>query len=184
MQGRRNWNALKGAILEGEEDAVKKALDSSGIDVNTPDPETGYTLLSLASLANKVEVAKLLLDRGANPLQRNRDQPTWRPRELANGAGMITLLNWAELAWETTGTANEKARAIAKAKREFEPQSRAFSELTVTQKIPPNVVRILLEMLKGVPPTSFAPAPPPKTTKGGRKTRARKTTRRQTRRKR
>jgi ankyrin repeat protein len=181
---RQNWNALKNAILEGDAEAVGKALESSGIDVNGLDPQTKYTPLSVASVANKVKIAELLLERGANPLQRNGSEPTWSPRQFANGADMITLLSWAELAWGDTGTANEKARAVAKARREFASQSRAFSELSVTKKLPPDAVRVLLEMLTGKSPNSFGPAPPPKTTNGGRKTRARKTRHRQTRRRR
>ena len=68
-------NDLPGAVFIGDLAAVKRAL-TDGVDPNAQDPQSGSTMLSIASLMGHTEVVALLLERGAEVNAKNRDGGT------------------------------------------------------------------------------------------------------------
>jgi hypothetical protein len=69
---------------------IAEALLARGVDVNHAVVETGFTALMMASSADAVDVAALLLRHGADPAKRNRWGKT--AAELAHSARMKDLL--------------------------------------------------------------------------------------------
>lgn len=63
------------ACAAGDRDVVQRLLDD-GADVNAPDPVLSVTPLSYATIFGRDEVAKLLLQRGADAKRANRDGGT------------------------------------------------------------------------------------------------------------
>lgn len=81
------------AVKNNDIAAVAKALDS-GVDPNVYNG-SGQTALHVAALNNAVDVALLLIDRGANPLLGKQDEPERTPLEEAvsfNKPEMVDLL--------------------------------------------------------------------------------------------
>ena len=68
-------NDLPGAVFIGDLAAVKRAL-TDGADPNAQDPQSGSTVLSIASLMGHTEVVGLLLERGADVNAKSRDGGT------------------------------------------------------------------------------------------------------------
>lgn len=68
-------NDLPGAVFIGDLAAVKRAL-TDGADPNAQDPQSGSTVLSIASLMGHTEVVALLLERGADVNAKSRDGGT------------------------------------------------------------------------------------------------------------
>ncbi|MYH79961.1 hypothetical protein F4141_04530 [Candidatus Poribacteria bacterium] len=68
-------NDLPGAVFIGDLAAVKRAL-TDGADPNVQDPQSGSTILSIASLMGHTEVVALLLERGADVNAKSRDGGT------------------------------------------------------------------------------------------------------------
>ena len=63
------------AAFNGKLEFVKKAIEK-GIDVNSRNPESGDSLLSIAALMGHTDIVDFLLDKGADINARNRDQGT------------------------------------------------------------------------------------------------------------
>ena len=68
-------NDLPGAVFIGDLAAVKRAL-TDGADPNAQDPQSGSTVLSIASLMGHTEVVGLLLEHGADVNAKSRDGGT------------------------------------------------------------------------------------------------------------
>ena len=68
-------NDLPGAVFIGDLATVKRAL-TDGADPNAQDPQSGSTMLSIASLMGHTEVVALLLERGADVNAKSRDGGT------------------------------------------------------------------------------------------------------------
>lgn len=68
-------NDLPGAVFIGDLASVKRAL-TDGADPNAQDPQSGSTMLSIASLMGHTEVVALLLERGADVNAKSRDGGT------------------------------------------------------------------------------------------------------------
>jgi len=68
-------NDLPGAVFIGDLAAVKRAL-TDGADPNAQDPQSGSTVLSIASLMGHTEIVALLLERGADVNAKSRDGGT------------------------------------------------------------------------------------------------------------
>ncbi|WP_163710151.1 acyltransferase family protein [Mangrovibacterium lignilyticum] len=67
--------SIHAAVISGNLDAVKQ-LVNQGIDINLTEPEGGSTPLILAALFNKPDIAKFLIDNGADLNFRNNDGST------------------------------------------------------------------------------------------------------------
>ncbi|MCY3740848.1 MAG: CotH kinase family protein [Candidatus Poribacteria bacterium] len=68
-------NDLPGAVFIGDLAAIKRAL-TDGADPNVQDPQSGSTMLSIASLMGHTEVVALLLEHGADVNAKSRDGGT------------------------------------------------------------------------------------------------------------
>ena len=68
-------NALCNAVRSGNLRAVKEQL-TNGIDINAKDSEFGVTALAWAVLLNDMEIAKFLIEKGADVNMKNRDGST------------------------------------------------------------------------------------------------------------
>ena len=64
------------AVLTNNLEALKASLTSSDVDLNQLDPQTGASILSLASITGDGQIAEVLLEAGANPNLLNRDGGT------------------------------------------------------------------------------------------------------------
>ena len=68
-------NALCDAVRSGDLRAVKKQL-ANGVDINAGDSEFGVTALSWAALGDDTEIAKFLIEEGADVNAKSRDGST------------------------------------------------------------------------------------------------------------
>ena len=68
-------NALCDAVRSGDLQTVKEQL-AGGVDINGGDSEFGVTALSWAALLDDTEIAKLLIEKGADVNAKNRDGST------------------------------------------------------------------------------------------------------------
>ena len=68
-------NALCNAVRNGDRRAVKEQL-AKGVDINGGDREFGVTALSWAALLNDTEIAKFLIEKGADVNMKSRDGST------------------------------------------------------------------------------------------------------------
>jgi hypothetical protein len=88
--------ALFGAVKAGDRFAVENLLDS-GADVNATD-EQGWTPLNYAAGKGDLAVARVLVDRGADPFKTSRDNR--RPYLIALAAGRVEVVKFLREAEE------------------------------------------------------------------------------------
>ena len=72
---RSESNALCNAVRDGDLRVVKEQL-ANGVDINGGDSEFGVTALSWAALLDDTEIAKFLIEKGANVNAKSRDGST------------------------------------------------------------------------------------------------------------
>ncbi|WP_349967099.1 ankyrin repeat domain-containing protein [Wolbachia endosymbiont of Armadillidium arcangelii] len=85
--------ALHGAAFNGHLDIVKYFVDDKKVSLDQKD-DNGETALHWAALKGYKDVVTTLLEKGANPLIKNKNGKT--PRDLANDENIIQLLKEAE----------------------------------------------------------------------------------------
>ena len=81
-----DWKDMFRAACTGDVELVRFHLDN-GVDVDFAHPEFQSTALVASILADREEVAHLLLDHGADPLLRS-DLEAMTPLEAAHRAGL------------------------------------------------------------------------------------------------
>ena len=157
--------ALMSAILEEDYDIVDVLLDA-GADVNRRADEGGRTCLMLLATGYYGDMAlvKRLLDKGADVLATTTDGET--ALNAARGP-LIPILREATLKAEQEQERLRKEAAATKA---------GLVQVSVAKQIPHDVTRTVLGPLLGVTPKRFTPQ-----SAKGRKTTARKSKRRVTR---
>jgi len=83
-------DAFKFAIKEGQEIKMKNLLDVGGANPDTRDAERGWAALHMASAAGKLELVKLLLEKGA--AVDVRDAKEFTPLMFAAAGGHLKLV--------------------------------------------------------------------------------------------
>lgn len=78
------------AVLRGDTAAVMSLINEANVDVNWRAGGTGTTALISASAHSKIEIAKVLLTRGADPNGPGKDQST--PLQVAAYHGNVEIL--------------------------------------------------------------------------------------------
>ncbi|MDR2548100.1 MAG: ankyrin repeat domain-containing protein [Rickettsiales bacterium] len=87
------WTPLHCAVSSCRTKAIETLLEAEKIDVNATD-KYGQTPLHLAVENGHIDIVKALIEKGANPLLRNKNGKT--PRELATNDDIEELLKGAE----------------------------------------------------------------------------------------
>ncbi|MEO2025089.1 MAG: acyltransferase family protein [Fuerstiella sp.] len=64
------------AIVAGDTDRVRTAIESSEIEVDVASPDSGASMLTVAVFLGHMDMVEMLLNAGADVNQRNRDQGT------------------------------------------------------------------------------------------------------------
>jgi hypothetical protein len=64
------------AIVAGNTDRVRTAIESSEIEVDVASPDSGASMLTVAVFLGHTDMVEMLLNAGADVNQRNRDQGT------------------------------------------------------------------------------------------------------------
>ena len=95
-------NALCNAVRSGDLRAVKEQL-ANGVDINAGDSEFGVTALAWAALLDDTEIAKFLIEKGADVNMKNRDGST-----PLHGAAFLGRTEIAELLIQKGADVNPK----------------------------------------------------------------------------